>query len=115
MADAVQISTREENGIVILDLAGRVDAATSPELENALSSLISSGNNKIVLNATGLVYISSSGLRILLASLKKLKADNGDLVLACLQPAPREVVTMTGFNRLFCICDTIEDGIHRFS
>lgn len=108
MSDLLTIATRTVDNVTIVDVSGRMDAATSRDVENALQSLIEGGARKIVFNGKDLTYISSSGLRVILASLKKLRQDGGELALAALQPAPLEVIRMTGFDRIFTMYETAD-------
>lgn len=108
MDDHITISEREMSGICVLDLSGRIDASTSPEVEVALGHKMNTGVKTMILNLTNLGYISSSGLRVILAALKKVKQTGGMIVLADLQPGPAEVFKMTGFDRLFPIYDSVE-------
>jgi anti-sigma B factor antagonist len=108
MSELLNITTQISDGITIVDVSGRMDAATSRDVETVLNTLIESGTRKIVFNAKELTYISSSGLRVILASLKRLRQDGGDLTLAALQPAPLEVFRMTGFDRIFTIYESVE-------
>lgn len=111
MSDLISISTRNMEGISIIDVSGRMDAATSRDVETSLLSLYDQGIRKIIFNGSELTYISSSGLRVILASLKKLRQDGGEMILAALQPAPLEVIRMTGFDRIFTIVDTPEQAV----
>ena len=108
MSELLEVTTRSQDGITIVDVSGRMDAATSRDVETALNTIIEGGIRKIVFNGKNLTYISSSGLRVILASLKRLKQDGGELALAALQPAPLEVIRMTGFDRIFTIYENSE-------
>jgi anti-sigma B factor antagonist len=108
MSELLDVTTRSMDGITIIDVSGRMDAATSRDVETALNSIIESGTRKIVFHGKDLSYISSSGLRVILASLKRLKQDSGEMALAALQPAPLEVIKMTGFDRIFTLYETDE-------
>ena len=108
MSELLNISTRVIDGVTIVDVSGRMDAATSRDVESALQTLIEGGTRKIVFNGKELTYISSSGLRVILASLKRLRQDGCELALAALQPAPLEVIRMTGFDRIFTIYESAE-------
>ncbi|MDH7510617.1 MAG: STAS domain-containing protein [Methanolinea sp.] len=110
-----QVSTKQDRGVDIILFSGRMDANSSPEGENAIQSLIRSGRTKIVVNVSGLSYISSSGLRVLLAGLKQVRQAGGDLRLSCLQPQVRDVITMTGFNRIFTIFEKEDEAVGSFS
>ncbi|MDD1728633.1 MAG: STAS domain-containing protein [Methanospirillum sp.] len=115
MSELLEVTTRTIEGVAIVDVSGRMDAATSRDVEVALTTLIDGGSRKIVFNGKNLTYISSSGLRVVLASLKRLRQDGGEMALAALQPAPLEVIRMTGFDRIFTIFDTPELAISSIS
>jgi len=91
------------DNVPIVSVSGRIDAATYKELESILSDLIDQNKSEIVLDLEGVTYISSVGLRVLLAAQKKVRPKNGGVKLVSLQPFVREVFEMTGFNRLFTI------------
>ena len=84
------------DNIPVISVSGKIDAMTSRDLEVALVDLINQ-NKKIV------VYLSSSGLRVFMASLNKLRKENGDLLLAALQPFVKDVFSLTGAIRFFSI------------
>lgn len=109
-----QVSMKQDRDVDIIFFSGRMDANSSPEGEDAIRSLVRSGRTKIVVNVSDLSYISSSGLRVLLAGLKQARQAGGDLRLSCLQPQIRDVITMTGFNRIFTIFEQEEQAIGSF-
>lgn len=111
MSELLSVTTRDSEGVTIVNVSGRMDAATSRDVETSLNALYDQGIKKIVFNGAELTYISSSGLRVILASLKKLRQNGGEMALASLQPAPLEVIRMTGFDRIFTIFDTPEQAV----
>ncbi|OPY52815.1 MAG: STAS domain protein [Methanosaeta sp. PtaU1.Bin112] len=91
------------DSVPVISVSGRIDAATYKDLESILNGLIDQNKSEIVLDLEGVTYISSVGLRVLLAAQKKVRPKNGSVKLVSLQPFVREVFEMTGFNRLFSI------------
>jgi anti-sigma B factor antagonist len=91
------------DNVPIVCVCGRIDAATYRDLESILNDLIDQNKSEIVLDLEGVTYISSVGLRVLLATQKKVRPKKGCVKLVSLQPFVREVFEMTGFNRLFTI------------
>ena len=89
--------------IPVLSISGKIDAVTSKDLEAALIGLIDHNKNFLIFNMEKVEFLSSSGLRVLMASLNKLKHRDRDLKLAALQPFVKEVFFMTGANRFFSI------------
>jgi len=100
----MELCIEEVDGVRIMGVQGRIDSSTSKDLEAALNGLIDRGQIRIILDLAGVEYISSMGLRGLLAALKKQKQKKGCLILAGLQPFVRELFEVTGFSRLFSVC-----------
>ena len=69
----------------------------------------------MVLNLDKLEYISSSGLRVFLAQLKKARKQQGDLKLACMKPYIKEVFDIAGFTQLFNIFDAEDTAASSFA
>ena len=111
----MEILETKTGDICILSLTGRLDAYYANELEKKLGSLIDAGQVRLVINLEKLEYISSSGLRVLLAALKKVKSSQGDIKLASLKPFIKEVFDISGFTGLFNIFDTQEAAISGFN
>lgn len=87
-------------------LTGRLDAATSSQLERALNRASAA---TIVLDMSRLSYVSSSGLRVLLTARRKARERNGDVVLCGLTQNVHDVFNMVGFSALFSIHDSVDD------
>ena len=110
----MQINQKEEKGIHILSLDGRFDAHSAGDIEKELNLAISKGARKLLLDMDSVEYISSAGLRVLLAVAKKLKKEEGEIKLCCLKPYVKEVFDIAGFTQIFKIYDTTEEAIQGF-
>ena len=99
------------NDIPVLSVSGKIDAVTSKDLEEALIRLIEEDKKLLIINMEKVEFLSSSGLRVLMASLNKLKHKDGDLKLAALQTFVKDVFFMTGANRFFSIYPSQEEAI----
>jgi anti-sigma B factor antagonist len=110
----IKITEKKIDNVNIISLEGKIDAASTGEVEKRLNDLISSGNRYLVLNFSGIDYINSSGLRIMLSSLKKLRKAQGDLKLACAKPMVKQVFHTVGFTSLFEFYDQEQDAIAKF-
>jgi anti-anti-sigma factor len=84
---------------VILTLFGRLDTANAPMLERKIKQW-EEDITEIILDFSGLEYISSMGLRVLLQAKKTLKKEGRQLVIKNMSSAIREVFEMTGFLKL---------------
>ncbi len=107
----MKLHTRKEGNVMIISVKGRLDAVTSPEFENQLSEMISKGDALFVLNLSELEYISSAGLRSILATAKKLKQKEGRILFAGLKGPVDEVFKISGFHSIFKIYDSEEAAL----
>jgi anti-anti-sigma factor len=105
--------SRKTDQGTVLSIAGRMDAVTAPEIENKLSALVDGGEKRLVIDLKELEYISSAGLRCLLALAKKLKEKHGELAFANLQGHVTEVFKVVGFYSLFTVCNSVPEALDR--
>jgi anti-sigma B factor antagonist len=99
-----------DDGIWLMSISGRIDSNYSGELERALNTAINE-NSRIIIDLKDTEYISSSGLRVLLAGKKMLREKNGEMILVSLQPVVRDVFEIAGLARLFLIKKSWEDAL----
>lgn len=98
----MEIQISQENSVTTLKIIGRLDTVTSPDLENAVKPYITAGAS-IVFDCEHMEYISSSGLRVILSTHKKLTATGGRFTVRSLNNEVRSVFDLTGFSRLLNI------------
>jgi len=110
----MQITRKEEKGVHVFSLDGRFDAHSAGDVEKELNMAISKGARKLLLDMDSVEYISSAGLRVLLAVAKKLKKEEGEIKLCSLKPYVKEVFDIAGFIQIFKIYDTTEKAIQDF-
>ncbi len=101
----MKIQERREGKWQILEVAGRVDSLTAPRLDAAFKQLVDDGGRWLKLDLSGMEYLSSAGLRVLLATLKTVRAQDGDLQLYSPRDNVRSVLEISGFSNLFTIGD----------
>ena len=90
---------------------GRLDSATSGDLETVLIEHLDGGCTGIVIDLGDLDYISSAGLRVILMAGKRLRVAGGKLVLARMRDSVRDLFEMSGFLGLFPLADTVEQAL----
>jgi len=88
---------------MVLSVQGRVDTSTAPELEQAINKEIEAGTRKILLDFSAVSYISSGGLRVLLATAKKLKNTGDKFGICSLTPEVMKILKLAGFTSIFSI------------
>lgn len=100
---AIQITQEQQDGVRILALSGRLDTETAADVELTLQDLLAAGENRFLFDLSGIGYVSSAGLRVLLGLAKKLDGGKGELKLCGMNASVRQVFDMTGFSKLFAI------------
>ena len=95
------INKEKNNGILTLAIEGRLDTVTAPELEKVVNEE-TADVRELILDMKGLEYISSAGLRVLLAAQKKMNKQ-GAMKLTAVCDAVMEVFEMTGFADILTI------------
>ena len=99
----MEITTEELRRCELVTVSGRIDSSTAPELEKALLGLVQSGRKNIVVNMKETTFVSSAGLKALLAAQMKVRKmiPSGDVVVSEIQPEVKESFDLVGFDRLF--------------
>ncbi len=107
----MQILEEKKGDVKVVVVRGRLDANTSPLLEQKIQQILNQGENRLALDFSELIYISSLGLRVLIVAAKNLQKINGKLGLAALNEDILGVFKMAGFTRVFSIHPTLEETI----
>lgn len=110
---AIEQETRE--GVEIVHMKGRLDALSAPFAEKKLSDVLDKGGHRLVLDCAGIHYLSSSGMRALLAIRKKVENLSGQLVLCNITPNVQDIFKMSGFEGMFDFALTEADAFAKLS
>lgn len=98
----MQINKNLGGATLTLDIEGRIDTTTAPALEGELKHSVTSDVKNLVLDFAKVEYISSAGLRVLLAAQKVMKKQ-GSMVVRNVNEAIMEVFEVTGFADILTI------------
>ncbi len=107
----MDITAKSEDKALVVSVSGRMDAVTASDFEKALTEYLDQGNSALVIDFSDLDYISSAGLRSILATAKKMKGMNGTLSLANLKEVVKEVFDISGFSAIIPIYDSVETAL----
>ncbi|OEU66796.1 MAG: anti-anti-sigma factor [Desulfovibrio sp. S3730MH75] len=99
----MELNQKKVENATIVRMEGRLDALTSPNFEDAVCKLIKAGEIRIVFDLGDLEYISSAGLRAILSTAKRLKAEEGAIAFANITGMISEVFEISGFGSMFNI------------
>lgn len=110
----MNITEREQDGVTIFVLEGRVDSEGAVDLDLALQTATSEGKFKLILDMSQVRYINSAGLRTLADILTQSQEQAGDLKLVDLNPKVKRVLQIIGFDKFFSIYATMEEALAEF-
>jgi anti-sigma B factor antagonist len=111
----MEVSTNQYKHCDVIKASGRIDSATAPKLAEAMDALTNAGRYKIVLDMSGVEYMSSAGLRVLINTHKICKRYNrGEVVLALVPQRIYDALELAGFVPLFKFFDNVLDAVGSF-
>jgi anti-anti-sigma factor len=99
---------------MVVTISGSVDALTSADLTRELIAQIEAGRQQILLDLGKVDYMSSAGLRSILAALKESRQHGGDLRIAAPQPGVAKILKMSGFNNILKVFESAAEGVESF-
>lgn len=105
----MQIETNAKDGIVRFIFEGRLDAISSEAAETEMMKAAAL-KGRFLYDLTALEYISSAGLRVLLATTKQIQRSGGRFVMCAPNTNVRHILDISGFASIFPLVDTLEEG-----
>jgi anti-anti-sigma factor len=111
----MELKTETKGDVVVVAIAGSIDATTAPELAAALSGEIGRGHTRLVADFTAVAYTSSAGLRALLGALKEARQQGGDFRLAGVRPAVLRVLELSGFTSILKYFPDVSGAVSSFA
>lgn len=97
----MQLPIREQSGVQVVAVSGRIDHAVAEAFNRALEPILANcvqGQAAVVLDFSDVAYISSAGLRVLMMASRHAKSQQGSFAIAALTPLVQEVFTISRFN-----------------
>jgi anti-sigma B factor antagonist len=98
---------------VVLRVQGEIHASTAPEFSERLNDSIATGRTGVILDLTGVEFIDSTGLSVLLNGLRRVTRVRGSMVLACANPTVLRLFEITKLDSTFEILPSCDEAIER--
>ena len=114
----MHVSQERYADALVLAPVGRIDNSTTDGLKSDLNIHVATcrkGGDRLVLDFSKVDYISSVGLRILMLAAKKVREQDGSIVVAALQPVVREICEISRFNLVFQCFGTVREALAKLS
>jgi anti-sigma B factor antagonist len=116
----MEITHKRLNRVDLLTINGRLDAMHAPQLKQEIDRLFEQGRYRLVLDLSGLEYVASPGLRVLIEARKRARdwkitdLEGGDVRIAHIPQRIKEVFDLTGFTSLFEIFPDTTEAVGSF-
>jgi anti-sigma B factor antagonist len=114
MADSLlRIAQSHIGQVCVVALAGRIDSSNASEVLKQLNSWISSGEKNILIDFTGVLYLTSAAFRVLLVATDDAERNAAHITLCSLAGHVRELFEMGGLLEAFTIHGSREEALAR--
>ncbi len=110
----MEITSKTVDNVLVFTIVGDIDGKTAPEVQEKVTSEAQEGA-KVLLDMGEVPYMSSAGLRVMLAVYRHVTGSNGKIVLAGLNEEIEDTMEMTGFLSQFTTSKTVDEGIQALS
>lgn len=105
------MSTRDEAGRTIVAATGEVDVYTAPVLDDALSTVVSGGATRVVVDLSGVDFLDSTGLSVLVKALKRVRDADGALDVVVTAERVNKVFRITGLDQVIPVHASLADAL----
>ena len=95
----------------VVTVAGELDVVGGPDLRQAVMAEVREGNSRLVLDLTGVDFIDSFGLGVVVGALKRARLLDGDLRLVVPEPRVRRVFEVCDLDRVFDLHTSVEEAV----
>jgi anti-sigma B factor antagonist len=106
----MDIAVASSDGMSVVTIVGSIDGATAPQAQERTLPLIDSGC-RLALDMSGVDFMSSAGLRMMLVLFRRVSGVGGRIVLTGLSEEIKDTMALTGFLDFFTTCDSLEAGL----
>lgn len=112
----MEIDQKQFADVTVLVPAGRLDHKGSEPFKDAMmTALQSDGSGSVVVDLSGVDYVSSVGLRAIMIASKHARGGKGDLLVCALQPTVQEIFEISRFNHVVKIHDDLRGALASLS
>jgi anti-sigma B factor antagonist len=109
MADA-EFSFRTEGAVGVLGIKGSLDAHSTPQFDKEIKGFLGK-TKKIIIDMTGVDYIATAGLGVLIASFNDAKSAGGNIIISGMSEKIRHVFETMGFTKVLTIADSVSKAL----
>jgi anti-sigma B factor antagonist len=105
----LQVDYRADDGTVVISLAGEVDIASAPELEQAIDRAAASGARLVIVDLRGLEFMDSTGISLLVRAHQSALESEHRFAVTKGSPQVDRLLTLTGLDQHLTLLDRLEE------
>lgn len=110
----LEVKTRKQNTVAIVEIEGEVDLYSSPQLRKVLLELTKAKSPAILVDLANVKYMDSSGVATLVEALQQVGKYSGNLKLANLRDAVKDVFELSRLDKVFDIYQSTNEAFSAF-
>jgi anti-sigma B factor antagonist len=107
----LDIGTSVVDGRTVVQVVGEIDVYTAPQLRERLDAEIDAGRYDLVVDLSGVTFMDSTGLGVLVGRLKQIRLNDGSMRLVCAHDRVLKVFVITGLDKVFAIYPTVGEAV----
>jgi anti-sigma B factor antagonist len=111
----MEITSVQRDGVNVVSLAGELGMTASADATAYLTAKIEEGRSNLLIDVSGLTYLSSAGLSAILGAMRDARSAGGDVRLAGAEGDIRRVVDMAGIAQVMKIFGTVDEAIESYA
>lgn len=109
--DGLRVERTDHGTIAVFGVTGEVDILTAPHLDQAVGAVYGSGVTHVVLDLSGVPFLSSAGLSVLVDHHARSKRDGVGLSVVATQRATLRAIQMTALDRIFPLYTSVDEAV----
>ena len=106
--------TMLRQGLGLVQVGGEVDIYTAPRLKDEIVALIDEGAANMVVDLSGVTFIDSTALGVLIGGIKRVHTLGGELVMVAESRPVQKILAITGLDKVFIVCTTRDEALATF-
>jgi anti-sigma B factor antagonist len=107
----LSLATRTQGDRTVVAVTGEIDVYTAPKLREQIVALVDEGQYNLVIDMSGVEFLDSTGLGVLVGGLKRVRAHDGSLALVCDEERILKIFRITGLTKVFPIFPTVDEAV----
>ncbi len=107
----LQLSTSRRGSFTVVTVEGDVDLGTAAQLGDETMAAIREDKPHLVLDLSGVTFLDSSGLKVLVSTHRRTEQAGGSMALAAVPRVVMRVLTVTSLDQVFPIYDSVDDVV----